>query len=665
VDWSYELLTDAERCVFARLSVFAGGFSLDAAEVVAGADPVGAFAVLDLLQGLADRSLLVVTDSPRGGGGVRYRMLETIRQYAGERLAASDETEAVRTRHCEFYVALAEEAAPHLERVEQEAWADLLDVENENIRVAFWHAHDRGDAECAQRLIAALFWWWVIRGHLRIGAKVCLLALELPGPVRPAVRAAALVAACHIGWFRVDPSVMPLAQEAVDAARDAGDRRLEGRARYLMDAWDHAETGHTEDLEASIAIAREVGDRWGLAIGLAALGTALGDADHTATAAPIFEESLAVCEELGERYIANTVRYKLATAQLKLGRTAAGEAMLRGVIAHGRDTRDVYSLAMALGDLGLARAIQGDIDGGIALLDEAVELLQRSRQSWPTHELQAYGTIGHLYVRAGRFDEARAALEAAEATGRALHPLADPVLALVLSVRARAEQALGQPDRARALADEALALLGSSSSWAAVPTRHNAACIASDAGDMDTAERLVHEALATATEAGGRHVSFIETVPVLDMLGAMADDPRRGARLLGAVDALMQRAGHVREVYAQEQYDAAVARFRDELGPDAFDAAVDAGARLSLDETIAYAQRGRGQRRRDARGWDSLTPTELEVVKLVAEGLSNPDIAERLFVSRKTITTHLTHVFAKLGLSSRSELAVAATRRGM
>jgi DNA-binding CsgD family transcriptional regulator len=86
---------------------------------------------------------------------------------------------------------------------------------------------------------------------------------------------------------------------------------------------------------------------------------------------------------------------------------------------------------------------------------------------------------------------------------------------------------------------------------------------------------------------------------------------------------------------------------------------------MSLAEAIAYAQRGRGQRRRSARGWDSLTPTELEVVKLVSEGLSNPEIAERLFMSRKTVTTHLTHVFAKLDISSRSELAAAAIRRGV
>jgi DNA-binding CsgD family transcriptional regulator len=666
VDWSYELLTDSERRLFARLSVFAGGFSLDAAEAVAGAEPVGAFAVLDLLQSLADRSLLVVADSPRSSAdGVRYRMLETIRQYAGERLAASDEADIVRTGYCEFYVALAERAALHLERAEQETWADMLDVEQENVRVAFEHAHDRADADRALRFIAALFWYWVIRGHLRIGAKACRLALDLPGPVRPQVRAAALVAACHVGWFRVDASVIPLAQEAVELAREAGDRLLEGRALFHTGVWAAEGGGRVEDLETSIAIAREVGDRWGLALGLAAAGSALGDADRTAAAAPVLEEGLAVCEELGERYIANTIRYKLAGAQFRLGRTAEGEAMLRGVIAHARGTRDVYSLAAALADLGLSRAVQGSIDAGIEMLVEDVALLQGSRQTWPNHEMQAYGILGHLLFKAGRFEEARGPLETAESTGRAHSPLTDGVLALTLSLRARVEHALGEPDHARALTAEALTLVGDARTWPAVSTRHNAACIALDDGDLDTAERMTHEALATAAGADGKQASFVEALPVLDTLAVITDDPARGARLLGAVDALMQYARHVRDAYTRERYDAAVKRYRDELGADAFDAAVEEGARLSLEEAIAYAQRGRGQRRRSARGWDSLTPTELEVVKLVREGLSNPDIAERLFVSRKTVTTHLTHVFAKLGVSSRSELAVAATRRGV
>jgi len=107
------------------------------------------------------------------------------------------------------------------------------------------------------------------------------------------------------------------------------------------------------------------------------------------------------------------------------------------------------------------------------------------------------------------------------------------------------------------------------------------------------------------------------------------------------------------------------ARLRHELGDDVFDSAFAEGGEMTLDAALEYARRGRGNRRRPSTGWESLTPTELEVVKLVAEGLSNPQIAERMFISRKTVTTHLTHVFAKLGLPSRSALSAEAVRQGV
>ena len=193
--------------------------------------------------------------------------------------------------------------------------------------------------------------------------------------------------------------------------------------------------------------------------------------------------------------------------------------------------------------------MQGDIDEGIELLVEDVALLKGSRQPWPTHELQAYGILGHLLFKAGRYEEARSSLETAEAIGRAHSPLADAILALTLTLRARVEHALGDPDRARALTAEALTLLGDTCTWPAVSTRHNAACLALADGDLDTAERMTHEALASAAETGGKQVSFVETLPVLDTLAVITDDPTRGARLLGAVDALMHHAGHVRDAY--------------------------------------------------------------------------------------------------------------------
>jgi DNA-binding CsgD family transcriptional regulator len=184
-------------------------------------------------------------------------------------------------------------------------------------------------------------------------------------------------------------------------------------------------------------------------------------------------------------------------------------------------------------------------------------------------------------------------------------------------------------------------------------------------GDLDTAERLTHETLALAAEKGNHYFSFSGTVYLLDTLAVISDDPRRAARLLGAVDELLRRAGHARDPHSDDRHRAALVRLRSELGSEEVDAALAEGRGMSLEEAIGYAQRGRGQRRRPSSGWESLTPTEVEVVKLVVDGLSNPQIAERLFVSRKTVTTHLTHVFAKLTVSSRAELSAEAVRHGI
>ena len=134
------------------------------------------------------------------------------------------------------------------------------------------------------------------------------------------------------------------------------------------------------------------------------------------------------------------------------------------------------------------------------------------------------------------------------------------------------------------------------------------------------------------------------------------------ARLFGAADALRQRIGSVRFKVHDAEYDSAVARLREAFGDNEFDAAWAEGAALSTDESIAYAQRGRGERQRPATGWESLTPTERAVVGLVSEGLSNKAIAARLFISLRTVESHLTHVYAKLGLASRVQLAQEAAR---
>jgi DNA-binding NarL/FixJ family response regulator len=152
---------------------------------------------------------------------------------------------------------------------------------------------------------------------------------------------------------------------------------------------------------------------------------------------------------------------------------------------------------------------------------------------------------------------------------------------------------------------------------------------------------------------------------ILECLAALAGQAgshREAARLCGAAHAIRQRIGEVRYKVWDAGYEASVAGLRDALGDQDFDSAWAEGAALSTEEAIAYAQRGRSERKRPASGWGALTPAERDVVRLVSEGLGNNDIATRLFVSPRTVQSHFTHVYTKLGLTSRMQLAQEAAR---
>jgi DNA-binding CsgD family transcriptional regulator len=158
------------------------------------------------------------------------------------------------------------------------------------------------------------------------------------------------------------------------------------------------------------------------------------------------------------------------------------------------------------------------------------------------------------------------------------------------------------------------------------------------------------------------HLGIPDIFECLAVLAAEAGSYREAARLYGATQSVRQRMGAPRFKIWDAGYEASVAALRNVMGEEDFDAAWAGGAELSTEEAIAYAQRGRGERKRPASGWASLTPAELDVVRLVSEGLANKDIATRLFVSPRTVQAHLTHVYTKLGLTSRVQLVQEAAR---
>jgi DNA-binding CsgD family transcriptional regulator len=179
--------------------------------------------------------------------------------------------------------------------------------------------------------------------------------------------------------------------------------------------------------------------------------------------------------------------------------------------------------------------------------------------------------------------------------------------------------------------------------------------------ELEQGERDAQDSLACAAEVE----AYLLIPDILECLAALAckhDSHREAARLFAAAERIRQRIGAVRFKIYDADYQASVGALRDAMGNNDFNAAWAEGAALSTEEAIAYAQRGRGQRKRPGSGWASLTPTELAVVHLVSEGLGNNDIATRLFVSPRTVQTHLTHVYAKLSLTSRVQLAQEAAR---
>jgi DNA-binding CsgD family transcriptional regulator len=223
-----------------------------------------------------------------------------------------------------------------------------------------------------------------------------------------------------------------------------------------------------------------------------------------------------------------------------------------------------------------------------------------------------------------------------------------------------AEAALADGDltAARRWADEAAS---TTTGWWLMWALTARARVAIAAGEPEQAERDAQDALTCAAELKA-HLQIPDILECLAALAGQDESHREAARRFGAAHAIRQRMGAVRFKTYDADYQASVAALRDAMGENDFESAWAEGAALSTEEAIAYTQRGRGQRKRPTSGWASLTPTERDVVRLLGEGLANNAIAARLFISPRTVQTHLTHVYTKLGLTSRVQLAQEAAR---
>jgi predicted ATPase/DNA-binding SARP family transcriptional activator/DNA-binding CsgD family transcriptional regulator len=310
LDWSQALLSEPERRLFCRLSVFAGGWTLQAAEVV-GAGDTEQGEVLDLLSRLVDKSLVV--GEATGLGGVRYKMLEPIRQYAREKLEEGGDAEEVRRQHASFFLALAEEAEPRLRGPEDMEWLERLEVEHDNMRAALSWAMEQEEAdELGLRLAGALWLFWEGHGHYGEGHRWLEQVLARDSQVSAAARAKALEG---VGWLIFESDER---DEAVTAAREglklSDEAGLGGavRAKFLdILGWKAMQQGDRERakelLEESLKLRRDAKDELGIADALLGLGGAFDSPDDRKRAKELHEEGIVLCRELG--YVPTLARH--------------------------------------------------------------------------------------------------------------------------------------------------------------------------------------------------------------------------------------------------------------------------------------------------------------------------------------------------------------------
>jgi non-specific serine/threonine protein kinase len=377
LDWSYDLLRETEKALFGRVAVFSGGWTLEAAKQVCIRADVDEFEALELVTSLADKNLVVAEEQH---SATRCRMLETVREYARERLLESGEEAQWQSRHLAYFATVAEEAEPHLRGADQQAWLDRLDAEHDNLRSALvWSSRAGGNAAGGLALAGALWRFWYTRGYADEGRGWLSKLLSVaPGGQAAAARAKALHGASALAWQQGDyRAARTLGEESLALVRELGDRK--GIAASLDNlatlAYGEGEYASCRALhEESLAIFREVHDRWGTAATLDNLGTVVCVQGDYASARALHEESLAIRRELGDRRGIAFSLGNLGNVAFNEARHPAARALFEETLAIFRELGDRRCIALSLNNLGTVAFDQGDYPAARALCEESLVL---------------------------------------------------------------------------------------------------------------------------------------------------------------------------------------------------------------------------------------------------------------------------------------------------
>lgn len=583
VEWSYELLSDAERAVLNRLSVFVGGFSLEAGEDVCAGGTIESSHVFDLLTSLVRKSLVTSERRPHAH---RYRLLETIKQYARDRLRESGEGAEVRIRHRDWCLSLAERAESELwEGGQQTEWLARLEEEHDNLRAALeWSASDE-DPEPVARLAAALTRFWYVRGYAGEGGRWFARALERGESFPPALRAKTLDGAGWLAWARHDhKAAIPLLEEALSTRKEIGDekgvaetlnvlgnvRSSLGDSREARDFW-----------EESLHIRRRIGDKRGAAAVLGNLAGLTAAEGYFEQAMKSYEEALAINREVGDRHNEAMMLFAVGNIWNAQDENATARSYYEQALASARELGARQLISYCLGLIGGIAFTQGDYDSARTLWEELAEISRETEQVWG--ETLTLGALAYLDEN---YAEGRTLCERAAAVSRESGEQGSVVFSLLWA--AYCAEGQGDLEGAKAYLEEAISISrrlpgGGERSELIVLGR-----LAQEERDYKRAAEHAREALPIAREHRDRQ----GTAFCLQGLAAASQglgELGRAAQLYGAAERLLEEIGQQIFPHMQAGYEQSVRALRDALGAETFEKEWVEGRSMSLDAALELA----------------------------------------------------------------------------
>jgi predicted ATPase/DNA-binding CsgD family transcriptional regulator len=649
LEWSHDLLAEPEAILLRRLAVFAGSWSMRAAEDICSGGTIDHDDILDLLEALVAKSLVLVD---RHAPVTRYRMLESVRHFALEKLEQSDDADVFGERHARWCTARAERAERERRGRRQAAWLMALEEDHDNFRAALTWARDHQRVDMVLALGGALSWFWQTGGHLREGLEWLKWAVERQPDGDSDIRARALRGAGMLSWLAGDVGLaLPMVEESRVLFRNTGNE-AEADDCVCSNAFHLCANpaASLPDLAETVERLRAGDDRNRLAHALVNCGLARFFTADIVGAAGCFDQCLSLPLGCLDAEVVGHALLGLGRIGVFSGDFAAAEGHFREALDLAIRTGDLDSRITALSLLGELSRSRGELRRARLLLGDALELL--GDDGPPFSVARAKQFLARVEADEGNVSRAGALYRDSLSGSEALaYHLVRSVLGLAETAAAGAEtaQALDYLNQARAIAGQ------TGDRQAMARTLAGFAAVARACGDLERQRQLTTQSLEIQERIGDLP-GVMASIETLAGLAVSSGRLEAAARLLGAAETARDRAACPRPLVRETDHTQIVDATREGLGPAEYERAWAEGAGLSLSEAASYAVRGKGRKGRPSKGWAALSPAEQQVVGLVTEGLTNAEIGERLFISPRTVSTHLHHVYSKLDIASRRAL---------